>query len=202
MNNLNVKEIRKKLGVTQEEFAELLGVSRNTVLNYEKGENIPSSKSTILRKLLRLSEEKNINSTNVSLKEKLIPRVEIEVVGGNGNNVFGFTENDVKEYYKIPLFDKLKIDFLVSLSGSSMQPKYNSGDILGCKTIIEHTFIEWNKPHVIATKSRGMLFKRIKKGSSEDTLLLVSENPEYDPFEVPKDEITGLAIVVGYISIV
>lgn len=36
MNGLEVKEIRKKLGMNQEEFADLLEVSKRTIINYEQ----------------------------------------------------------------------------------------------------------------------------------------------------------------------
>ena len=49
MNGLEIKEKRIKLGLTQEELANLIGVSKNTVLNYEKGNTIPESKIKILK---------------------------------------------------------------------------------------------------------------------------------------------------------
>ncbi|SFO05593.1 Helix-turn-helix [Paenimyroides ummariense] len=61
MNTLDVKEIRKKLQLTQEELGNLIGVSRNTIINYEKGGKIPDSKSTILNNLLNENaQNKNI----------------------------------------------------------------------------------------------------------------------------------------------
>ena len=38
----NIKEIRLKNGMSQEEFAERIGVSRQTVINWEKGKSLPS----------------------------------------------------------------------------------------------------------------------------------------------------------------
>lgn len=38
----NVLELRKQAGVTQEEFAKTLGISRQTVVAIEKGNYIPS----------------------------------------------------------------------------------------------------------------------------------------------------------------
>jgi len=52
MKALQIKERRKKLGLTQGKLAEMLGVSENTVYNYEKGTTIPQSKIAILRKIL------------------------------------------------------------------------------------------------------------------------------------------------------
>lgn len=51
MNNLDIKSLRTKLGVTQKEFAELVGVSVNTVQNWESGGKIPKSKHPILQSL-------------------------------------------------------------------------------------------------------------------------------------------------------
>jgi transcriptional regulator with XRE-family HTH domain len=55
MCELKVKEIRKKLNISQEELAENLGVHRNTVQKWETGGTIPNTKRSILYKLL--SEE-------------------------------------------------------------------------------------------------------------------------------------------------
>ena len=67
MNGLEIKKNRKKLGLTQLELAKLIGVSKNTVLNYEKGSVIPESKIAILDKILNDSDAKsNINSSNAT----------------------------------------------------------------------------------------------------------------------------------------
>lgn len=39
--NERIKELRKALGLTQQEFAEQLGVKRNTIAQYETGRNSP-----------------------------------------------------------------------------------------------------------------------------------------------------------------
>lgn len=49
MNSLELKELRKKLGVTQLELASILGVDIKTVQNWESGRKIPKSKDGILR---------------------------------------------------------------------------------------------------------------------------------------------------------
>ncbi|MGM9873191.1 MAG: helix-turn-helix domain-containing protein [Muribaculaceae bacterium] len=51
MNGLELKELRKKLGVTQLELASILGVDVKTVQNWEYGRTIPKSKDGILRNL-------------------------------------------------------------------------------------------------------------------------------------------------------
>lgn len=52
MKSLEVKENRKRLGLTQKDLAKLIGVSLKTISNYEKGEVIPDSKKELLRSVL------------------------------------------------------------------------------------------------------------------------------------------------------
>jgi len=40
--NERLKDLRKRLGLTQQEFAERLGIKRNAVTNYEVGRNAPA----------------------------------------------------------------------------------------------------------------------------------------------------------------
>lgn len=58
MNDLDIKEIRKNLGVSQEKLAEMLGVVRQTVRNWENGAIIPQSKRLILTNLQNQTKEK------------------------------------------------------------------------------------------------------------------------------------------------
>lgn len=129
-----------------------------------------------------------------------IPLVTVTAIGGFGNAHFAISKQDVKEYYVIPKFKHKQIDFMIEVEGSSMYPKYNSGDVVACKIINEDGFIQWNKTHVIATKDQGIIIKRIKK-NDDDSFLMVSDNKSYDPFTVNKNEIDGIAIVVGVIRL-
>lgn len=52
MNAIEIKEKRKKLGLTQKELANLVGVSTQTINGYENGKEIPSTKFQILDKIL------------------------------------------------------------------------------------------------------------------------------------------------------
>lgn len=146
---------------------------------------------------------------NLSVKEeptpyfitpKGIPLVKGTAIGGFGNSNFAIEQRDVKDYYVIPKFQHKKVDFMIEVEGSSMYPKYNSGDVVACRVINEQSFIQWNKTHVVATKDQGIIIKRIKKGEN-GSLLMVSDNKDYDPFPVPTEEIEGIALVVGVIRL-
>lgn len=55
MSELSFKEKRKALGLTQEELADTLNVTRRTVINYEKGGSIPHEHYALLDKLYKES---------------------------------------------------------------------------------------------------------------------------------------------------
>ena len=148
-----------------------------------------------------LKRENTSTETSKEESVKGIPLVNATAIGGYGNNVFSFEERDVKDYYVIPKFKHKQVDFMIEVEGSSMYPKYNSGDVVACRIIKERNFIQWNKTHVIATREQGIIIKRIKPSDAPNSLLMVSDNESYDPFNVPEEEIEGLAIVVGVIRL-
>lgn len=126
-----------------------------------------------------------------------IPLIGLEVAAGFGSANFAIKEEDIQNRYIVPDFNG--IDFMIRVKGSSMYPKYSSGDIIACRILRESKFIQWNKCYVIATNEQGLLVKRLKKGSDDNSLLAVSDNKEYEPFEIPTAEITGIALVIGVI---
>lgn len=133
------------------------------------------------------------------LNEPTVPLINFGAVAGTGSSQFSITQDDIQAHYLVPDFHD--IQFMIRVQGSSMYPKYTAGDIIACRILNSPSFIQWNKVHVIATKDQGVLVKRIKKGKSKDTYLCVSENPEYDPFEIHLDGFHSIALVVGVIRV-
>ena len=72
MNDLDVKEIREKFGLSQEKLAKLLGVTTRTIQNWEAGNVIPDSKHEILRELMLKpqayfgGDQSNVNGNNIA----------------------------------------------------------------------------------------------------------------------------------------
>ncbi len=144
---------------------------------------------------------KSIKANSEALSSNQIPLVSVSVIAGFGSNDFAIGKDDVKAFYIVPKFKERQIDFMIEVSGSSMYPKYNSGDIVACKIINESKFIQWNKVHVLATRDQGILIKRLRQSKDASCLLAVSENESYQPFDIPREEITGIALVVGVIRL-
>lgn len=127
-----------------------------------------------------------------------IPLIPISAMAG------AFTgEQTVLEYecerFVVPTFKGA--EFLISVKGSSMYPKYNSGDIVACKRLpMDDIFFQWNKVYVLDT-DQGPLIKRVKPGSDKEHVLIVSDNERYEPFELPLNRIYHVALVIGVIRL-
>lgn len=103
------------------------------------------------------------------------------------------------EHYIVPAFNGA--DFLMPVKGNSMTPTYLSGDIVACQRVsMNGIFFQWNKPYVLDTV-QGAIIKRIKPGSDRTHVLLVSDNDDYDPYELSYDDIHAVALVIGLIRL-
>lgn len=128
-----------------------------------------------------------------------IPLIPIEAMAGFGTGGVQVMDYDT-ERYVVPEFTELNVDFMLRVKGSSMYPKYNSGDLVACKKLVlNDIFFQWNKVYVLDT-DQGALIKRIKKGS-DDHLQIVSDNPSYEPYELHLSKIHAIAIVLGVIRL-
>ena len=198
-------------------FARELGTSEGSVRNYISTGSI---KSDILAKIvtrydinpiwLLLGEGEMLRSPsqqphqeakteiNPSLSpQQGIPLIPIEAWAGSLNGEDYSIMEDECERYIVPSFKDA--DFLITVRGDSMTPRYYSGDIVACrKVFLSDLWFQWGKVYIIDT-NQGSLLKKVRRGSSEETITLVSENPEYEPFELRKDQIYNIAIVQGVI---
>lgn len=206
------------------ELATLLGVSKSTLSNWSSRNTIDYDKVFSLCEHINIdwlltgrgsmlkSETKPLMGDQDSSKEEDdrpvaihtdnpkegIPLIPINAMAGA---MMG--EQTVMEYecerYVVPLFKGA--EFLIPVKGSSMYPKYSSGDIVACKRVpMTDLFFQWNKVYVLDT-NQGALIKRIKKGSDAEHILIVSDNKDYEPFELPIRCINNVAIVIGVIRL-
>ena len=150
--------------------------------------------------MLKGEEDNNNNpiAKQTSNPNEGIPLIPVEAMAGALS-----CDTTVLEYecdrYVVPMFKGA--DFLIPVKGSSMYPKYSSGDIVACQRVdMSNLFFQWNKVYVIDT-DQGALIKRIKPGHDENHVLIVSDNDKYDPFELPYSAIHAVALVIGVIRL-
>ncbi|ELV7524966.1 Peptidase S24-like protein [Flavobacterium psychrophilum] len=139
-----------------------------------------------------------LENYTVSKPKEGIPLIPIEAMAGYGGGETQVLELDC-EYFSVPTFKGA--DFLIQVKGSSMYPKYNSGDIVACKKLqLNDLFFQWNKVYVLDTE-QGAIIKRIDIGPDDDHVMIVSDNEKYRPFSLHKSKINAISIVMGVIRL-
>lgn len=127
---------------------------------------------------------------------KGLPLIPLPAMAGFLKGAADIDPNEI-EWYFVPAFRDCQ--FLIRVKGDSMSPRYLSGDIVACREVQDTgTFFQWGKTYVLDT-DQGVVIKRVRPSEKENHILCVSDNPEYDPFDVPIAGIYHLAIVRGLI---
>lgn len=110
-----------------------------------------------------------------------------------------YSDLPVEDYYHVAEFSRA--DFLIRVKGDSMTPKLNGGDIVACKKVYERLFFQWHRIYVIYTNSQGVMIKRVEQSERDGCIRLVSDNPSYQPFDIPESDISDIALVMGAITL-
>lgn len=110
-----------------------------------------------------------------------------------------YSDLPVEDYYHVAEFSRA--DFLIRVKGDSMTPKLNGGDIVACKKVYERLFFQWHRIYVIYTNSQGVMIKRVEQSERDGCIRLVSDNPSYQPFDIPESDIADIALVMGAITL-
>ena len=118
-----------------------------------------------------------------------------EAAAGFGNENFNITEKDIEARYKIKELEAAS--FMLHVRGDSMTPTYNNGDVIAVQVVRDNRNIQWGKPHLVSSKTDGLLIKRIYDDDGD--IIAVSDNATYRPIHIRKDDITGIAIVKGFV---
>lgn len=132
-------------------------------------------------------------SDSIDTRRGGIPLIPHEAFAGYGSAQYN--DLPIEEFYQIREFNTAS--FLLRVSGDSMAPRYNSGDLIACRRVDEVTFWQWHRIYAICTKHQGILLKRVEKSMNSDAITCVSENPDYDAFDIDKQEIISVALVLG-----
>jgi phage repressor protein C with HTH and peptisase S24 domain len=196
------------LDISKREFYNKTSISRGTL------ESNTGITEETLAKIFATFDELNINwvftgegqmlksdfphiATKANDRSEGIPLIPITAMAGAFSQDRQVLELEC-ERFVVPTFKGA--DFLIAVKGSSMYPKYSSGDIVACKRLPIDTFFQWNKVYVLDT-DQGALIKRVSKANKPDLILIVSENIKYEPFELNRSQIYNIALVLGVIRL-
>jgi phage repressor protein C with HTH and peptisase S24 domain len=173
-------------------IAQNTGITEATIGNYKNSKTKPTkANAMILLKYFSSGEDASFLT-----QKRSIPLIPVNAMAGFGNGEIRVLEYEC-EHYIVPMFQDA--EFLIQVKGSSMIPKYNSGDLVACKKLaLADCFFQWHKVYVLSTE-QGALIKRVEPDADDNFIVLVSENEKYKPFKLHKSKIYSIAIVVGVI---
>ena len=190
-------------------FEAYVGISNGYLSNMKKKEGAISS-DVMLKVLAKFPDLnldwlitgegdmlKSVTPSDSRPEVQTRPRIPATAAAGSlSGDVASVTLRDCEQLPIISQFPAY--DFTIIIKGDSMKPKYESGDEIACRRILNPSFIQWGKVHVLDT-AQGIVVKKVYDDG--DSIKCVSINPEYPPFSVPKDEVYSLSLVVGSLSI-
>lgn len=129
--------------------------------------------------------------------QNLVPLVPIAAQGGSLSEFADSAMAYDCEKVISPIKD---VDMAICVSGDSMAPEYPPGCQILVKKINERAFIDWGRVYVLDTVN-GAVIKKVLPADSPDTVLCVSINPDYPPFEVRMEHINGFYRVMMMMSL-
>lgn len=180
MNAKKLIEMRKKAKLTQDQLAEKIGVTRKTIINYEKGGVIPESKVSLLD--IVLSENVNLGD-NFNSEEKATLSYESGRPFYDGDWELGFNdsfdENLTNPEFNIDFPPANKTEgFWMRGKGKSMLGEIDPGDFIYFSPMEDFSWFPFGRIYGIVTKNKMRIVKRVVKSDKPGHYLLISSNPD------------------------
>lgn len=218
----SIQKKRKELGVTQKELADSIGVSYQTIQNWESGKSIPRSKHQIIG--IFLNSEKPVPKSTVETPEivskgnaeivtspkskaqrskhdgLLVPFYDIDFSAGNDLVLVDNNKIAPDYYMDVPEFSGCTAFKAYS---DSMENLIKSGNILfGTKVEEWQLHLEYGQIYGIICNDGRRYLKYIRKFNEnpKEYFLLKSENLNYDDFEIPKVAIRSIWLIHGWLN--
>ena len=149
-----------------------------------------------------LNNVAGVNESNaeyaINSIKRTIPHILISALPSLGRASL-LKDKDVINRYMIPDFSNKGVQFIIEVTENErMQPKYFSGDLLGCKHITDTSFIQWGKSYVLDTE-QGVIIARLfpidEATKSIECRFYNEEN--YPSFIIDISSINSFSLIVG-----
>jgi len=221
--NENIRVLRKRLSLTQDQFAHQLGIKRSLIGAYEEGRAEP--KLELLQKMAEVFSisvddliGKEFTAETVLPDKRFLRGKEVVVVtvdkSERDNIEFvphkaaagymnGYADAEyVKElpHFNLPML-KQGTYRAFEISGDSMLPLLPGTIVIG-EYIDDLRSIKSGKTYVLVTQREGIVYKRVFNYLDENgTLFLVSDNRQYAPYQLSGTDVMEVWMAKAYISV-
>lgn len=202
----NIKKKRKERGMTLEEVAAIVGVSRQTLSRYETGiiGNIPSDKIELLAKALHTTpaylmgwEDDNADVFSIPNIEPPPKTYKVPRVGTIACGTPITAIQNIDTYDDVP--DYIHCDFTLLCKGDSMiDARINDGDVVYIK---QQSDVDSGEIAAVLIDNEATL-KRVYKKTNR--VILRAANIKYDDLEYEDEQLNEIRIlgkVVGFTSV-
>lgn len=206
--NERLKILQSELGFSsQAKFAEKLHLKQGSLSDIYRGKGgikVSDSIKRILEKEYSINIDWLEKGEGEMQKPPQCPESPSKIrywvdVDATAGGVQQFDDMVTDKYISLSIPEFRDCTDAVNLYGDSMVPLYKSGQIIILKEWRE-SFIDFGNVYLVVTKSGNRMVKYLRKGSDPAHILCVSENKEFDPFEIEKTDILRLYLVKGGIS--
>src|ERR1700744_4813085 len=218
----NIKFLRKKKGLTQQQFADQIGIKRSLVGAYEEERAEP--KYDLLKNIATFFEVSIDDFINETINEKWQPKpkgnpanlrvlsisvdkednenIELVPLKASAGYLNGYADpeyvSQLPKFY-LPMF-KQGTYRAFEIKGDSMLPLV-SGTTIISEYVENWTDIKPGETYVIISKTEGIVYKRIgNKFKDNKKLKLISDNPVYEPYEIAGEDVLEIWKAKAYLS--
>ena len=218
----NIKFLRKKKGLTQQQFADEIGIKRSLVGAYEEDRADP--KYDLLKRIALYFEISVDDFINETINEKWAPKpkgnpanlrvlsitvdkednenIEMVPVKASAGYLNGYADPEyvaqLPKFY-LPMFNQGTYRAF-EIKGDSMLP-LQSGTVIIGEYVENWADVKAGDTYVVLSKNEGVVYKRIgNKYRDNKKLKLMSDNPAYDPYEVSGEDILEIWKAKAYLS--
>lgn len=192
-----IRLAREKIGMSQVDMADKIGVSKQNLYKYERGlvTNIPSDKIELIGKLTGVSPA-YLMGWDATETEPLPPNcfpIEKKKFPLLGNIACGepiFADEDFEGYVEAGA--DIDADFCLRASGDSMVgARIHDGDIVFIK---QQPIVDNGQIAAVLIENEATL-KRFYYDQASDTVQLMAENPSYAPIVKMKSDLEDIRIL-------
>lgn len=197
---VSVSAFEKSIGMSNASFGKSL--KSGGAIGSDKLENILRIYPDINPYWLITGNGDMLLTTKLSEPAKRLSPLPLIPFGASAGILSGFDLGSIINdcpMYDVPDFSG-RADFLIKVSGDSMTPRFSHGDTIACKKVTDHQHLQWNRAYVLDT-DQGPLVKRVRKSEDQSYFLLESDNKNFEPFEIPRQSVRAMALVVGLIRV-
>jgi len=215
--NIDTKELREILKLTQEELSVRTGIPRDRIAKWEQGKGSPKGDDTI--KLLDLGRELIPNTMHEETipyyKKRSKQKNSQEIVArfnGGGIPIFdvpidaGFLErfrDDGPDYEPVGFLNIPKLrncNFAAIISGNSMWPIMKSGTIAACIMVDNLEYFDEGEMYFVSTANGFETVKYVQSGENPDELKLIPHNEKIKATVIKKSMVLRMCVVEAWLN--